>query len=161
MKRIISGFVLLLIGFSVGVASVVFRFGLNPIELISPPSQISKVVPTPEYTDSNLTVPSLDNRSDNKGNDRYEIVYEGQVGKAFTGVYAILSDLASPVRMEKVEAVFPHKITFLAPRDSSVSSSIDDDEGKTKIYKNGVECEDPPMAVGSAVTETSARYCSR
>jgi hypothetical protein len=161
MKRIISGFVLLLIGFSAGVASVVVRVGLNPLDLITPPSQISKVVPTPEYTGSNLTVPSPDNSADRKGNDRYEIVYEGKVGKAFTGTYAILTDLTSPVRMEKVEAVFPHKITFLSPKDSSVSSSITNDEGKIRIYKNGVECEDPPFAVGSAITQTSDKSCSR
>jgi hypothetical protein len=147
MKSIIGGFVLLLIGFGAGVASVIFKLGLNPVELISSPVPLSKV-------SKNLSKP--------KSNDnKYEIVYEGQTGKAFTGGYVIASFLSdSPMRAEKVEALFPHKVDFFAPADAVVNSSIFEGEGKTKIFKNGVECKSPPPIVGSGIPQTPTAYCN-
>jgi hypothetical protein len=130
MKKIISSIVLLGIGFVAGYG-VAKLGGSNPLAVI--PNPVAAI----------------------KGEDSYEIKFEGNTGDKLVGSYVITTN---PMRIEKIEDRLPYKVAFSAPRNVSVSASAFSFGGKSQvkvtILRNGIECNSI-IAVGSGVPEGS------
>jgi hypothetical protein len=123
MKRIVNSILLLGIGFAAGF--MVAKLGVNPVQVISNPVAIIK------------------------GEDQYEVLYEGQAGIKFIGSYGFW-DLkgGTPMKIETVQATLPHKVAFTAPK--GVIAVATAQNISVKIYRNGVECKYEPFAGSGA-----------
>jgi hypothetical protein len=129
MKTLISSIVLLGIGFAAGYA-VAKLGGSNPLAAI--PNPIAAI----------------------KGEDQYEVLYEGQPGVKFIGSYGFWNfNGTTPMRTEVVQATLPHKVTFTAPK--GVIAVATAQNINVKIYRNGVECKESPLWTGSGVPSTA------
>ena len=89
------------------------------------------------------------------GSDNYEVRWTGANGSKLFGSYVVVSRTpGTPMRVEKVAATLPYKITFYAPKNSLISAAgaifNQGTQGtvEIKIFKNGSEC-DKVAIVGS------------
>ncbi|MDZ8135132.1 MAG: hypothetical protein RM049_07485 [Nostoc sp. DedQUE04] len=115
----------------------------------------SSCIPSPNST-SNTNPISVANSF--SGSDKYEVQWNGPKGTKIVGTYVIGStkDLTAPSRVENVEVILPHKVSFSAPKQSIVSADgtlLGQGKLEIKIYKNGSECG-KPTAVGSGAGAT-------
>jgi hypothetical protein len=129
MKKIVNPIILLGIGFAAGFT--VAKLGnSNPLSII--PNPVAAF----------------------KGEDSYEIKFEGNPGDKLFATYSIGT---TPARIEKIEDRLPYTVKFTAPRKASVSAhgfSFGSQAVKVTILRNGIDCH-VVVAVGSAVSDSS------
>lgn len=128
MKKVFSTVLLLGIGFASGFT--VAKLGnSNPLSII--PNPVAAF----------------------KGEDSYEIKFDGNAGDRVIGSYSIGT---TPLRVEKIDDRIPYKVAFTAPRNASVSAFAMAFGGKgtvkVTILRNGIECNSI-VAVGSGIPE--------
>lgn len=76
---------------------------------------------------------------------QYQVQWSGQKGAKLYGGYSIafLHNLSTPIRVEKVNATLPYKLSFSTPKNAIISASgatLNQGQVQIKIYKNGSEC---------------------